>query len=156
MRDARAHAAAAEHADACGSVIFSLPFQELGHAPMLLGALEQLGLRLELDGGVLRRAARASTRLVSWVARGSLAAIRSAIACAAASSSSAGCSAETSPIASASSASMMRPVSSSSAARASPTISFRRQVAPAAAMMPSPVSGLPNFAAGVAMRMSAA
>ena len=56
----------------------------------------------------------------------------------------------------ASSALRMRPARRISLAKGSPTSSFRRQVAPAAAIMPSEVSGLPIFTLGVAMRKSAA
>ena len=105
--------------------------------------------------GCCSRGAR-SARLVCIVAKGSFPAMRSARAWAAASSPSDGCSDDTIPHLSASSASRMRPVRRSSLARASPTISRRRQVAPAAAMMPSPVSGLPILRVGVPIRRSAA
>ena len=54
MRDAGAHPAAAEHADARGEVAhFVLPLEKLGHPPVLLRRVEQLRLRLEVDSRML-------------------------------------------------------------------------------------------------------
>ena len=83
---------AAEHADVGrgtgrGRRSLGLPLrslQELGHAAELLGALEELGLRLEVDGGVRRRAARGTRAWCDRGGAGRCAAMRSAIAWAAA------------------------------------------------------------------------
>ena len=103
VRDARAHAAAAEHADARRDAVTSsssVPGTRSSAAASRGSRTARPAPRGRRPGA--RRAARANTRFVSWVARGSLAAIRSAIAWAASSSSSAACSDDTSPAASAS------------------------------------------------------
>ena len=70
VRDARAHASAAEHADVGRGPgrglahFFCFLLEELGHASQLLGALEEHRLLLEVDGGVrgARRAEHALRR----------------------------------------------------------------------------------------------
>ena len=114
VRDARAHAPAAEHPDPGRRAHRSLRFcEERRHAPQLLRALEQLGLQLELDGGMLlaRRPQRA-LGVLGWRADRCARSGRRGRARQPA-ARPAGCSDETSPHASASSASRMRPVSSS-------------------------------------------
>ena len=157
VRDAGAHAAAAEHADAARRRSSARPLlEELGHAALLLGALEQHGLQLVVDRRMPSRGAR-STRLVCWVASGSLRrdAVGDRVRGGEQLAGRVHARDQTRSRAPRRRRST-RPVSSSSLARASPTISGRRQVAPAAAMMPRPVSGLPIRSVGDPMRMSAA
>ena len=130
VRDARAHAPAAEHADVGRgtgrrSRSLLLPLEELGHAAELLGALEEHGLLLEVDGGVrgARRAEHALRRDGRGRGRCARCGRRSRARPAAARRRGAARSRARSS--SASSASRVRPVSSSSFARASPTISLQ-------------------------------
>ena len=80
------------------------------------------------------------------------------MACAALSASAcrsaSGTTRDTSPARSASTASIMRPVSARSMALLLPTARGRRCVPPAPGMMPSLISGWPNFALSAAMMKS--